>query len=201
MRQRLADPFVAIPLAILGLAVLMAVIVVLVLINTLPELERPLSQDQLLQSLHTDNIQEHLQALEESAQASGGSRSIANGYNASADYIISVLTAHATGWCDVEKQAFVAPVWEELKPASLEVAFLGGLEGRVRYQEGVDFRSMRYGGQSATLKNQQIVEIPHHGCNVSDFTDVRGKIALIREGFGSEGAKCDLWTAAWNAEQ
>lgn len=58
---------------------------------------------------------------------------------------------------------------------------------------------MRYGGQSAVLADQQVLEIPDHGCNASDFADVAGKIALIREGLGTDA--CELWEAAWTAEQ
>ena len=61
----------------------------------------------------------HLAALETAALANGNSRSVAKGYNASADYIETTL--RNTGHFDVVKQPFVVPVWTQLEDPLLEI--------------------------------------------------------------------------------
>ncbi|RUS21295.1 hypothetical protein BC937DRAFT_93097 [Endogone sp. FLAS-F59071] len=198
MKQRLSDPAWAWPLATLGFVAVFVPIVLLILAVEDPDVGRSLSHDSLLRSLYPRNILTHLSALDEIAKEHNGTRSIGEGYNASAKYVADLLYTKLARWCDVQLQPFVAPVWERTGPANLTVDYAEG-KWRVEYQEGVDFAPMRYGGQSAVLADQQVLEIPDHGCNVSDFADVVGKIALIREGLGA-GA-CELWEAAWTAEQ
>ncbi|KAG9301193.1 hypothetical protein G9A89_012576 [Geosiphon pyriformis] len=131
------------------------------------------------------------------------SRSITAGYNASALYIISLLKKNTR--CEVKLQYFKVPIWEKIKEAELNVTFLPDNDdddddrhkkGTVTYQGGVDFWSMRYGGESATLSKQQVVIIPESGCNENGWDKVKDKIALIQE-----GGKCDFWKAAYKAEQ
>jgi hypothetical protein len=53
----------------------------------------------------------------------------------------------------------------------------------------------RYGGPSATLKKQLIHGVDNNGCSFKDHKKVKGKIAVIQE-----GGPCELWEAAYNAE-
>ncbi|CAG8562911.1 12844_t:CDS:2, partial [Ambispora leptoticha] len=139
------------------------------------------------------------------------SRSVTTGYNASAQYIISLLTNRTR--CDIQLQYFKVPIWEKFREAELNVTYLyddvvedngKGMNSErkkqdakqaITYQGGVDFWSMRYGGQAANLTNKKIAVIPSHGCSDKGWEDVKDKIALIQE-----GGQCELWISAYTAE-
>ncbi|CAG8539552.1 1611_t:CDS:2 [Ambispora gerdemannii] len=122
------------------------------------------------------------------------SRSITTGYNASAQYITSLLTNKTR--CEIQLQYFKVPIWEKFREAELNVTFLDDDDAKqtVIYQGGVDFWSMRYGGQAANLTNQKIVVTPN-GCDGKGWGDVEDKIVLIQE-----DGKCEFWNLAYKAE-
>jgi len=155
----------------------------------------PLDNDPVLARLHTSNIFRHLQSLSDIARHHDNSRSVKNGYNASAAYIMQELRDRAR--CDLQVHHFQVPVWDQLGEPTLVAHFTEQVQ--VSYQDSVDFWSMRYGGQSASLYNQSIVYIPNHGCGASAFSNVANKIALIEEPVSSQA--CEIWDSAWNAEQ
>ncbi|CAG8812812.1 12865_t:CDS:2, partial [Gigaspora rosea] len=134
----------------------------------------------------------HLKALNEIAKNSTrNSRSITDGYNASAEYIISNLINKTN--CDVKLQYFKAPIWEKEKEAELNVSF-GSPDEIVAFQGGIDFWSMRDGGQAASLISQKVVEIQDPLENKTEW-NVQGKVVLIQFGNFS------VWDAAYKAEQ
>ncbi|CAG8494874.1 11298_t:CDS:2 [Cetraspora pellucida] len=139
----------------------------------------------------TPNIFSHLKALNEIAKNSNNSRSITNGYNASAEYIISNLINKTN--CDVKLQYFKVPIWEKEKEAELNVSFVSTDE-MVVFQGGIDFWSMRDGGQAASLVSQKIVEIQDPLDNKTEW-NVQGNIVLIQFGNFS------VWDVAYKAEQ
>ncbi|CAG8466545.1 15855_t:CDS:2, partial [Racocetra persica] len=139
----------------------------------------------------TPNIFSHLKALNEIAKNSNNSRSITNGYNASAEYIINTLINKTS--CDVKLQYFKVPIWEKEKEAELNVSF-GGTDEIVVFQGGIDFWSMRDGGQAASLVSQKVVEIKDPLDNNTEW-NIQGKIALIQFGNFS------VWDVAYRAEQ
>ena len=65
----------------------------------------------VIKALHTNDVMEHLKALMEVAKHHHNSRSIRNGYNASAEYIIHQL--ENSGACDVSTQIFPLSMWEK----------------------------------------------------------------------------------------
>ncbi|CAG8476670.1 6797_t:CDS:2 [Acaulospora morrowiae] len=139
----------------------------------------------------TDNIFAHLKALNDIAyRSTRNSRSVTDGFNASAEYVISQL--NKTG-CEVKLQYFKVPIWEKEKEAELNVTFDNGVT--VAYQGGIDFWSMRYGGQATNLIFQGVTEVKKP-CDEGEEWDVEGKVALIRL-----REKCDLWEIALKAEK
>ncbi|CAO3673773.1 unnamed protein product [Umbelopsis ramanniana] len=155
----------------------------------------PLDNDPILARLHTSNIYNHLQSLYDIARHHDNSRSVKNGYNASAAYVMQELRDRAR--CDLQVHHFQVPIWDQLGKPTLTAHFADNVT--IDYQDSVDFWTMRYGGQSATLPNQQIVHIADHGCNSEVFEGVAGHIALIEEPVSSKA--CDIWDSAWNAEK
>jgi hypothetical protein len=69
------------------------------------------SMNMVIKALHTNDVMEHLKALMEVAKHHHNSRSIRNGYNASAEYIIHQL--ENSGACDVSTQIFPLSMWEK----------------------------------------------------------------------------------------
>jgi hypothetical protein len=65
----------------------------------------------VIKALDTNDVIEHLKALMEVAKHHHNSRSIRNGYNASAEYIIHQL--ENAGACDVKTQTFPVSIWEK----------------------------------------------------------------------------------------
>ncbi|CAG8441154.1 5402_t:CDS:10 [Scutellospora calospora] len=115
----------------------------------------------------TSNIFSHLKAFNKIAlYSTGNSRSITDGYNASAEYIIE---------------------------AELNISF-GSLDDIVVFQGGIDFWSMRYGGQAASLASKEIIEIQDPIDNKDEW-NVQGKVALIQFGNFS------VWDVAYKAEK
>ncbi|CAG8732770.1 33207_t:CDS:2 [Gigaspora margarita] len=172
-------------IAILLLVIAFALFVIFVPHNTPYEVE-PWPTDL------SPKIFSHLKALNEIAKNSTkNSRSITNGYNASADYIISNLINKTN--CDVKLQYFKAPIWEKEKEAELNVSF-GNPDEIVAFQGGIDFWSMRDGGQAASLISQKVVEIQNPFENKTEW-NVQGKVVLIQLGNFS------IWDVAYKAEQ
>ncbi|KAJ1565769.1 hypothetical protein HK096_010422, partial [Nowakowskiella sp. JEL0078] len=140
-------------------------------------------------------IEVHLKSLDGIA-ATHGNRAVGAGHEASADYVVSQLSG-LTGYFGksfhITKQYFDVPVWKENR--SPKVSISGGWT--IELINGIDVRSMRYGGPSAVINNAIITHVPSGGCDDSNFDDFpSGSVALIKAGEG-----CDPWIASHSAEK
>ncbi|KAG9060981.1 Leucyl aminopeptidase yscIV [Linnemannia hyalina] len=149
----------------------------------------------LSDKLTTPAVFSHLEELYAIALKHNNSRSVTNGYMASADYVQTQLRKKAHKYCDISTQEFKVPVWSELEAPELTSSGIGSIDSHVLYQNKVDFQNFRYGGPSATLKKQSIQGVDNNGCSPKDHRKLKGKIAVIQE-----GGPCELWEAAYNAE-
>ncbi|KAF8930703.1 Leucyl aminopeptidase yscIV [Haplosporangium gracile] len=158
-----------------------------------PHNETPKSP--LSDKLTTPAVFGHLEELYAIALKYNNSRSVTNGYMASADYVQTQLRKKAHKYCDISTQEFKVPVWSELEAPELTSTGVSSVDSHILYQNKVDFQNFRYGGPSATLKRQSIQGVDNNGCSAKDHKKVKGKIAIIQE-----GGPCGLWEAAYNAE-
>lgn len=96
------------------------------------------SKSMVVKALNTEDILEHLKALMEVAGQHHNSRSIRNGYNASAEYIIHQLENGAN--CDVSTQVFPVQIWEEIQDTEFVVLEASG--DMTAFKERKDFICM-----------------------------------------------------------
>ncbi|KAF9575159.1 Leucyl aminopeptidase yscIV [Mortierella alpina] len=150
----------------------------------------------LSDQLNTPSIFNHLEELYDIAQKHNNSRSVLNGYMASAEYVQAQLQHKAGSYCDVSTQEFKVPVWSELAAPELSSIGIGHDGAHIQYQNKVDFQNFRDSGPSTSLRKQAIQGVDNHGCFSKDHKGVKGKIAVIEE-----GGSCTLWDAAYLAEQ
>ncbi|KAF9962567.1 Leucyl aminopeptidase yscIV [Modicella reniformis] len=137
----------------------------------------------------------HLEELYAIAQKHNNSRSVTNGYMASAEYVQAQLAASAGDYCEVSTQEFKVPVWAELEiPELSSYGIAGGIW--IHYKHMVDFQSFRYSGPSTRLLKQAIHGMDDNGCNPQEYVGVRGKVAVIEE-----GGPCESWDVAHRAEK
>ncbi|KAF8937428.1 hypothetical protein EDD21DRAFT_374883 [Dissophora ornata] len=183
-------PYGLVALLFIGISTVILIVLVKPHDDGGPQNKSPLSE-QLL----TPSIFAHLEELYAVAQKHNNSRSVTNGYMASADYVQTQLLLKASNYCDISTQEFKVPVWSELEAPELRSTGIGG-SGEILYQNKVDFQNFRYGGPSASLKKQEIQGVSNNGCSAKDHKKVKGKIAVIEE-----GSSCELWEAAYNAEK
>ncbi|KAK3820446.1 MAG: hypothetical protein J3Q66DRAFT_337194 [Benniella sp.] len=149
----------------------------------------------LSRRLETSAIFSHLEELYAIAKKHNNSRSVTNGYMASAEYVQGLLLAQASGFCDIETQEFKVPVWAELEVPELSSRGVG--KGHwIHYQNKVDFQNFRNSGPSTRLLKQRVAGVEDYGCNPDDLKHVRGKVAVIEE-----GGPCELWDVAHHAEK
>jgi hypothetical protein len=94
----------------------------------------------VVKALATEDIIDHLKALMEVAGQHHNSRSIRNGYNASAEYIIHQLENGAN--CDVTTQTFPVQIWEEVQDTEFVVLEASG--DMTAFKEWEDFTRMHY---------------------------------------------------------
>ncbi|KAF9357365.1 Leucyl aminopeptidase yscIV [Mortierella sp. AD094] len=184
-------PYGLVALLFIGISTVLLIVLVKPQDDGEPPRKSPLS-DQLV----TPAIFGHLEELYAIAQKHNNSRSVTNGYMASAEYVQSQLKLKATDYCDISTQKFKVPVWSELEAPELSSTGIGHDSTSIQYQNKVDFQNFRYGGPSATLKKQSIQAVSNNGCSAKDHKKVKGKIAVIEE-----GGPCELWDAAYLAEQ
>ncbi|CAG8525897.1 8440_t:CDS:2 [Diversispora eburnea] len=128
----------------------------------------------------TKNIFAHLRAFNEIAnQSTRNSRSIVDGFNASAEYVIGKI--NETTSCEIKKQYFKVPIWEKEKEAELNVT--------LDNNETIIY-------QAANLVLQNVTEILNPCDDEDEKWEVEGKVALIKL-----GGKCDIWESAYKSEK
>eukprot|EP01059_Diplonema_ambulator_P017791 TRINITY_DN29882_c0_g1_i1.p1 TRINITY_DN29882_c0_g1~~TRINITY_DN29882_c0_g1_i1.p1 ORF type:complete len:528 (+),score=201.16 TRINITY_DN29882_c0_g1_i1:44-1627(+) len=136
-----------------------------------------------------DGMMDTLRKFEDAAHANGGSRSIAKGYNASADIVMSKL-ATVSSIFSVEKQYFVVPVFTEVEapvltltnadpPISLTRCTIR--TGWQHYETGCDYANVRYGGNTnSPVDATAHVTYVNDGCTAASFLDFpAGSIAMM----------------------
>eukprot|EP01064_Diplonema_japonicum_P035091 TRINITY_DN74_c0_g5_i1.p1 TRINITY_DN74_c0_g5~~TRINITY_DN74_c0_g5_i1.p1 ORF type:complete len:542 (+),score=161.43 TRINITY_DN74_c0_g5_i1:48-1628(+) len=147
-----------------------------------------------------------LEKFEKAADASGGSRSIAKGYNRSGDVVISKLQTVESVF-NIEKQYFSVPVWTEKAapvlefpnadpPISLTRCFV--TTGWQHYESGCDYSNVRYGGNTASpVDNTAHVTFVSDACNPDGFLDFpAGNMALL-----IISSECNYWVQTSNAQK
>ncbi|KAJ3107608.1 hypothetical protein HDU97_003602 [Phlyctochytrium planicorne] len=116
-------------------------------------------------------LETHLQAFEKISAEHHGSRSIENGYNSSAAYIVQQLK-EKTNYA-ITIQPFQYLHFENVSPPTLSIA---GLERSI--QVGKDFDTVTNSG-SGSLKNVRLQAVVS-GCSLEDFATFQpGSVALI----------------------
>jgi Zn-dependent M28 family amino/carboxypeptidase len=147
------------------------------------------------------NILQHEQALQNIANANGGTRLAGTTGNVqTVDYIASTMTAD--GWA-VQKQPFVFPYFQELAPSTFSQSAPTGQT----FVNGTDFATMQYSGSGDVTANVTAVgplNVPigdtpagttMSGCAAADFAGFPvGNIALVQRG------TCTFGTKATNAQ-
>ncbi|KAI8584605.1 hypothetical protein K450DRAFT_217095 [Umbelopsis ramanniana AG] len=111
------------------------------------------SMNMVIKALHTNDVMEHLKALVEVAKHHHNSRSIRNGYNASAEYIIHQL--EDSGACDVSTQIFPVSMWE--KKENTEFIILTG--DVAVFVDQQDFATLKSTAPSTLLFDNRLIEI------------------------------------------
>jgi len=147
----------------------------------------------------------HLEAFQLIAKRDPfGSRSILNGYTASAEYVEGQL--NTSRYFRLSRQYFTAPVWEQDEPMDLEI----GLDGEggewvtvpttipLNGNEDAEACALRYSGTTETPQSTSVVFIADGGCNREAFTDASGKALLVLSNF-TEG--CTYFDVAQAAQE
>ena len=148
----------------------------------------------LLEAVTAAGVMQHEQALQQIADANGGTRASGTpGYEASVDYVVGQLTA--AGYSP-QLQEFEFPFFEELSPAVLEQVE----PGSVSYETA----SFTFSGSGdvtapATMVDVQLPPAPvpssTSGCEPEDFDGFpEGNVAVIQRG------TCTFAVKATNAE-
>eukprot|EP00002_Diphylleia_rotans_P002009 TRINITY_DN1121_c0_g1_i1.p1 TRINITY_DN1121_c0_g1~~TRINITY_DN1121_c0_g1_i1.p1 ORF type:complete len:480 (-),score=101.40 TRINITY_DN1121_c0_g1_i1:387-1826(-) len=140
----------------------------------------------------TAGLRTHLQALQDIVKNPTflNSRSVANGYNASADYVINTLKTQ-TSW-SVKTQYFPVPIFLQKAPAKLALV----RPINVPFIETQEFNQLIYGGSGVYDSSAPVYRVPNYGCSDTDFSRFpAGSIAIIETAGG-----CDAWTKAYRAQ-
>lgn len=153
---------------LIGLGIVLVLGVVVGLIVGLTLSARP-SADGLANAVSVGNIMKHLQAFQNIANAPGnkGSRGVAEGYDQCLDYVRNTLSK--TG-CQLTTQSFDAPLFYERATPQMSYLALGAVN--VTLQAGVDFLTMRYGGNGTRDITAKVVKVDNAGCNDADWAGV-----------------------------
>ncbi|KAJ2962443.1 hypothetical protein NQZ79_g2366 [Umbelopsis isabellina] len=113
------------------------------------------SKSMVVKALKTEDIMDHLKALMEVAGQHHNSRSIRNGYNASAEYIIHQLENGAN--CDVTTQMFPVQIWEEIQDTEFVVLEASG--DMTAFKEREDFVLLQTAATSTLLFDNKLMEL------------------------------------------
>jgi hypothetical protein len=160
---------------LIGLGIVLVLGVVVGLIVGLTLRSRP-SADGLANAVTVKNIMKHLQQFQNIANdpVNKGSRGVLEGYNQCLDYVQNTLSK--TG-CVLTTQSFLAPVFYERATPSMN--YTVGVKPSVVLQAGVDFLTMRYGGNGTYNIVAPVKLVANAGCNETDWDGiVAGDVAI-----------------------
>lgn len=181
-----------------GAAVALTVLVVggVVIGTQLSDSSSGLSDEETMKGIF-----DHLYAFEAVSKLHDNSRSVLTGYNASAEYIISALSA--TNLL-VTTQQFQAPIWEAVEPPFLEILDVSPaialiacplFTGWQKYQVTCDYGSIRYGGNGNYTLEQPVVYVSD-SCNPALYAGFpAGQIVLFEA-----SSACTLYEQTLTAE-
>ncbi|CAM0140522.1 unnamed protein product [Umbelopsis sp. WA50703] len=128
----------------------------------------------VVKALATEDIIDHLKALMEVAGQHHNSRSIRNGYNASAEYIIHQLENGAN--CDVTTQTFPVQIWEEVQDTEFVVLEASG--DMTAFKEWEDFTLLETAATSTLLFDNKLIELDDLCDNQGCSPKVEGKLVI-----------------------
>ena len=153
-----------------------------------------------------EGMLETLRNFEQAAMQSGGSRSIAKGYNRSAEYVLRSLSEFGTEF-DIHQQYFTVPVFTEVeKPVlsffgSSETISLSRCETRTgwqHYESACDYSGVRYGGNTGgrMVPVSAPVQAVDRPCDLVGFSGfIAGRIAVL-----TVSNECDYFVMVTNAQ-
>jgi hypothetical protein len=118
----------------------------------------------MLSHVRMNRVEGHLKSLYNIAKRTSNSRSILNGYNASAMYIAGVLREHTD--YDIELQPFQIDIFSDLKPPALEV------NGKT-----YDVATVQHSGSGSIVSGNIVLISP--GCSSSDYRSVKPNTILL----------------------
>ncbi|OMJ23458.1 Aminopeptidase [Smittium culicis] len=148
---------------------------------------------QNVKKLKTKHILNHLEKFYDIALKNNNSRSTTNGYNQTANYVLQQLVG--ANACEARIQYFKVPIWSDLGSPKLTLI---SENSSISFIPNTDFGYLRYGGNSASIKNASMVYIPNGACSSLDYSqiDIANKVALI-----DNPSKCSLFEASFALEQ
>ena len=158
----------------------------------------PNSAEKLQKAVKTDNVVEHLEELQEIAEANGGNRASGSpGYEAAAQYVEEQL--RKAGY-DPERQYFDYQQFVENSPSELQQLS----PVATTYEHGRDFLTMEYSGTGDVTAAVTAVDVNFtepaastSGCEAADFAGFpEGNIALIQRGTCTFGEKAQAAATA-----
>ncbi|KAF9019768.1 hypothetical protein BGZ52_003119, partial [Haplosporangium bisporale] len=133
----------ALPYGLVTLVLFVIGVILLIVLVEPYRVDHPIDdprESPLRDHLSTPAIFQHLEELYAIALKHNNSRSVTNGYLASAEYVQAQLTAKAGHYCDISTQEFKVPVWSELAAPELSSTGLGQDGAQIAYQNKVDFQ-------------------------------------------------------------
>lgn len=178
---------------------LLSVVLIFSCLTVTAYADKKTDTDRLRSAVKTEEIMEHLEALQKIANKNGGNRAIKpadflgpNGDQKTRDYIVKVLT---DAGLDVQRLPVIFENFHETTPAILELvspgskAYIGGIPGAPTAQFSI-MQSSGNGNVTTTIQAVDIMIPPgptpsssNSGCESTDFAGfVPGNIALIQRG-------------------
>ena len=153
----------------------------------------PHTQLALPELITAERLRGHYEQLQLIANANGGSRAIATGYNDSAAYVMSQLSAGAPNF-QVSVDYLTVGVWTQISNPVLSML----QPVPVSFQLATDFNSIRYGGyvDVETILTDVASYVSNGGCAQADWDGFpAGAIALVEVSL-----QCELYQKAFLAE-
>jgi Zn-dependent M28 family amino/carboxypeptidase len=165
---------------LIGVLVVIAVIVIIVTASLISTRSQSSSDADLISnyqsSITMQNLMEHLNIFEEIAYEFNGSRSVLNGYNASADYVVKLLKENTN--YNVTIQTFPVTTYSLLEPYLIQIVTLNQT-----LIDGTDFYSLGGYGGLVNVTNVTLKVAANLGCEASDYAEIPPQsVILVKRG-------------------
>eukprot|EP01080_Neovahlkampfia_damariscottae_P004016 gene4016-7272_t len=147
--------------------------------------------------IHSDSLEVHLKNLDLIAKRMTiPGRSVNHGFNESAFYVMRTLYNENKKRCNIWRQYFQVPVYEQInKPSLTQIK-----PTHIKYKHEIDFLQMHYGGkghQNITASLKFLDFLPARGCNLTDFENSKDALVVI----SSDTSICSLYDKSLNAQK